>query len=258
MKNLFFLFLFSLLFNFELKAQVMHSSSAMEYSIGVERFSQFIAPNDDFLILEGRILTEAETSESFRLRPSFTARYKNFKDSGNYTGMGVLLGTSRWQEEVRILTPTSTFPPTGQPEFLNVIEVNNDTRFGLFYQYSFLLNKDKGSNLQFFMGGEANVYGTFSSKVPTEFFLSTSVRRNIIGGRISLMPEMTYLIPNSRVTLSLRLITPLFDLQNIREEFRQSTLSSFSASSIIKNNFDLAPFGRSRLEFGFGYFLKSK
>ena len=251
MKKILFLFFLTFLFNNGLKAQVMHSSNAMEYSIGVERFAQFVVLESNSLILG----TENQPKQDlYRGRVVVGGRYKKFQDIGNYYALGTNIGYSSWDEEAEI----NAFIGTGLPVIVPTIERNRETKLGFFYQYAFLINKDKKSDLHFFIGGATNLYATFARKVPRDLFFNSTVKRDIVAARISLVPELMYFVPNSRVTLSLRALTPLVDMQWIEEEFRASPLNSFSGSSIGTSDFRFAAIGRSRIELGFGYFLKIK
>lgn len=251
-KNVLF-FILSFWTFFIAKGQVIHSSNAMEYSLGMEHFSQFVAQTAESRLIGGENLIKPET---YRWRPSLNARYKKFLNSGNYFGFGFQVAYSSWEEEI-LATGISEFDLVGIPTDILIFELNTETKFGGSYQYSFLINKEKDSNFQFFIGGIADLYTSFANKDEMDFFFFPFLRRNIIGGRISAMPEITYLVPDSRMTVSLRGIIPIADLQRVSESLRHSFISSSFSTRVLSSNFKLAPILRSRFEIGFGYFLKS-
>ncbi len=252
MKNLSLLIILSFLSSYALKAQVMHGSNAMEYRIGAERFSQFVVDEADSLILSSSQLSP----EVFRWRPTLTTQYKKFREEGDYFAFGINVGYSSWLEEM-LVENSIDFTPSGDPILFSSFELNKEVQFGLSYQYSFLINKENEGNFQFFIGGEASLNSSFASKDGLRFAFFSRLNRNITGGRISAVPEILYLLPNSRVSFSLRAVVPFANLQRVREELSVSTFSSFSQSIAVSNDFQLVPVGFSRFEIGFGYFLKS-
>lgn len=249
MKNLLFLFLFSFLSNWilTLHAQVMHSSSAMEYSMGIEGFSQYIASE----VESGGQEIIQDNPEIYRQRPILTARYKKYKGNGNYIGIGAYLGWSRWRDAVSISGRTLG-------TIINSTELNEEGTLGLFYQHSFLVNRKGKRGFQFFIGMGTSLFRNEANKSMRHARIRPDIMRKIIGINISTIPEFAYFIPNSRIILSIRANIPIFGLERVNEDLRQASFSSFSRIVVVNNNFLLAPIESSRFELGFGYFLVSK
>jgi hypothetical protein len=220
----------------------------MEFSLGGEHFAQFVAQNVSAQFI-------GSDPEKYRWRPMVTARYKKFLDSGNYFGFGLHFARSSWGEEVLVSGFSDVILTGGEEDFL-IFEQNEETKLAGSYQYSFLINKAKNSNFQFFVGGAADLYTSFANKRETDFFFFPFLRRNITGLRFSTVPEIMYLFPNSRANISFRAIIPIVDFRTVRADFRQSSFSSFIRTRTVSNNFQFVPILRSRFEIGFGYFLK--
>jgi len=255
MKKIFLFFVLNFWIGTYMQGQVMHSSNAMEYSIGGESFLQFVAQSAGLQVGGGSMLSSQEVR---RWRPILSGRYKKFQDSGDYFGFGLHLAHSSWREEVLIEDFVDFFSPTGDPMPFLSLERNQETKIGGSYQYSLLIGKEKDSNFQFLVGGIADFYVSNASKRSNSVFFLPSLRRNVVGVRVSAMPELMYLVPNSRITISLRGILPIMDLQRVDEDIRQSSLNSFVQFSTRRNSFQLVPIDKSRFEIGFGYFLKSE
>lgn len=257
MKNLLFIFLLSFFTNPLLQGQVMHSPHNLELSFGMEGFSTFVPNNssplfssvifiDDF----GQVSRKGDT----RLRPVFTARYRKTQTSGNYFGFSATFGHSKWLQENK---DVSIFDITGQPATISFFEENKEGTLGIAYVYSFLITKNS-PDWQFFIGGEGSVYDNFAENNSLSLDFPGIVHRNIFGARISLVPELTYLFPNSRVTASLRAKLPLLHFEHKREDQRTPGFSSFFGfGSSTRSLFELAAIERSRIEIGIGYFLEA-
>jgi len=230
-----------------LQGQIMHSSNAMEYSVGLERFSQFIAKELN--------ASNQENTEIYRSRPIFTGRFKRFCTSEDYFAFGMQITHSSWVDEI-LAGNFIDFTPSGEPVLFPVFERNRETKFGVSFQYAFLLNKKAKGNARFFIGAIVDWSYSSARKRGTSRNFIPAIDRGLTGLRLSAVPEFMYFIPNSRVIVSLRLGIPVGDYQKISEELRDNSSSFRSFERVESTHFLFVPVRRSSFEFGLGYFLK--
>lgn len=259
MKKTILICIFSIYTCFLMQGQVMHSSNNLEISFGLAGFSTFeprVSEFDNFGF-SGSFFGQEPVEGYLRWNPVMSINYRKVQSTGNYFGFSGTYGKNEWLENDIEVTTFDTF---GQPSSINFSEQRKEGTIGLAYTYSFLINKNS-PNLQFFIGAHGSIYDNFAENNPIESEGGNTVNRNILGMRISTVPELMYLFPNSRVTVSFRTILPLLHAerdQQTQRAFASSSSFFFGFGSTVHNSFDFLAIGRTRFELGIGYFLEAQ
>ena len=243
---------------FFLQGQVMHSPNNLEISFGKEGFDTFSPQRSELLFFDrfSQVSGQKPPEGPLRWRSILSANYRKIQSSGNYFGFSASYGKRTWLEEGLESFDAILGVPTGD----TFAEERNDRTINLGYTYSFLLTKES-PNLQFFLGGHSSIYDDLAKNIPLDFDTNSffgSSQRNIFGVRISAVPELMYLFPNSNITASFRAKLPLIHFERSVQNTSVSFISSFVGGFSVHNYFELAKINHTRFEIGIGYFLAAR
>jgi len=247
-----YLLSFILLFScFISNAQDEYSSKAITMSISLENNLQLFS-NSVENIQFNPLGNLSKFSDGSKRNLVIGYGSKKFLENDNYQAWGIFGSGSQWERNDVFDLQDSLGNTIDEVRFL-IGEVQNFT-IGLRYTYGVALTHD--DNLNFLIGFRGELHEEYYSALATEG-VGFDTNANTISIRTFALPEVQYIIPNTRYIMSLRMGLPIssfgFDFQNVKNPaltLRQQRNGGLS--------FDLFGFKDTLYELSFGYFLVSK